>query len=332
MTFGILKRRPPALLMPASLMRPSLPARARSEVETRKGHGCQPQVDGRRVAQLTTTLMLMPAQRITTDRRMVAPWAGTYADVRGTHDTLLECFKEIGNREWSEWEAANPEPEAVKPDASDLEKRAVEHSHTIREITRGSMEARFTDYCSFDFVSPAMKVTGSFEDVSSSMVDGRLKDIYMMHRYFRDESQMNATVVSGRSGVHIIVEGTSPFWVESTANLLERNLLARRPKWASLTTVWGYMLSAFVFGGLTAAIVLRVANGLHKDPAWWGLLGVGYIGFLTIGNPKAMNWMLPMVDIHTPGSQPIGATHLKWVGGACAAAILGVIFDILLRG
>lgn len=283
------------------------------------------------MAQLTTTLMPMPAKRITSDRRDVAPFAGTFADVKETHHTLLECFKDIRDRERSEWDALNPEPEKAKSDASEPERRALEHSHQIREIKRSTMENRFSEYCTLEFVNRTMKVTGSFEDVSPSLSEGRIKDIYMMQRYFRDGSELQATVLSGR-GMVVLVEGTSPLWVESTATVLEKNLLARRPKWAFLTTTWGYMLSASVFGGIVAAIVLRGANGLQKDPPWWGLLGALYLGSLAILNPKFMNWMFPMVDIHAAGTQPIGATHLKWVGGTVAAAILGVIFDILLRG
>ena len=57
-----------------------------------------------------------------------------------------------------------------------------------------------------------------------------------------------------------------------------------------------------------------------------------FISLLTIGNPKFMTWLLPSVDIFTPASQVTGSADPKWVDVGIAAAVLGVVFDILLRG
>src|SRR5665647_1915899 len=133
----------------------------------------------------------------------------------------------------------------------------------------------------------------------------------MRRRYSRDDIWMNASVYFGRKRVGVLVEGTSPSWVESAANLLEKNLRVCRPHWAPLLSGWGYWLSQVAFGGLVAAIVWRVTDGLGRVLSWWGLVAAVFISLLTIGNPKFMTWLLPSVDIFTPASQVTGSAASK---------------------
>lgn len=274
----------------------------------------------------------MPAQHIATDSRSATRWAGTHADLKTVNDGLSDCFTDMRQREQSEWEAANPVPEELKADASKLDMINAEHLRLIREIRRLTMDDRFTGYCCFELADRPMEVTGNFEKLPPSLNDSDIGYIHMRRRYSRDDVWMNASVSFESRRVGILVEGTNPFWVESAADLLEKILVVRRPKWAPLFSRWGYRLSQFAFVGLVAAIVWRVTYGLGLAPLWWSLVGAVFISFLAIGNPRLMNWLLPNVDIHLPASQPTGTTHLKWVGGAIAVSVLGVVLDILLRG
>jgi hypothetical protein len=274
----------------------------------------------------------MPAQHVTTDSRSVAPWAGTHADLKVVDGILSSCFKDIRQREQSEWEAANPVCEEPKADATKLEKISAEHLRLMREIRRLTKNDRFTGYCCFEVANRPIEVRDTFKEVLPSLSDGRIDCIQVRRRYSRDDIWMNASVHFGSKRVGILVEGTSPSWVESAANLLEKNLRARRPHWAPLVSGWGYWLSQVAFGGLVAAIVWRLTDGLGRALSWWGLVAAVVISFLAAGNPKFMTWLLPGVDIYAPASAAAGTTHLKWAGVGIAAATLGVAVDILLRG
>lgn len=286
----------------------------------------------RAVGQRASTLTPMPAQHLITDSRSAAPWAGTHADLKVVDGILSDCFKEMRQREQSEWETANPVPEELKADATKMERITAEHLRLIREIRRITKDDRFTGYCCFELANRPMEVMGNFEEVLPSLDNGRLKYIHMKHRYFRDGIRMNASVHFESQRVEVLVEGTNSVWVQSAADLLEKNLGVRRPWWAPLLSGWGYRVSQFAFGALVAAIVWRVTDGLGGAPSWWGLVGAACVSFLAIGNPKFMSWLMPNVDIYAPASQPTGTAHLRWVGGIVAVAVLGVVFDILLRG
>jgi hypothetical protein len=274
----------------------------------------------------------MPAQHVTTDSRSVAPWAGTHADLKVVDGILSNCFKDIRQREQSEWEAANPAREELQADATKLEKISAEHLRLMREIRRLTKNDRFTGYCCFELANRPIEVMDSFKEVLPSLSNGRIDRIQVRCRYCRDDIWMNASVCFGSKRVGVLVEGTNPSWVEAAANLLEKNLRVRRPHWAPLVSGWGYWLSQVAFGGLVAAIVWRVTDGLGRALSWWGLVAAVFISFLAIGNPKFMTWLLPGVDIYAPASQAAGTTHLKWPGVGIAAAVLGVAVDILLRG
>ena len=274
----------------------------------------------------------MPAQHIATDSRSATRWAGTHADLKTVNDGLSDCFRDMRQREQSEWEAANPVPEELKADASKLDMINAEHLRLIREIRRLTMDDRFTGYCCFELADRPMEVTGNFEKLPPSLNDSDIGYIHMRRRYSRDDVWMNASVSFESRRVGILVEGTNPFWVESAADLLEERLRVRRPVWAPLVSRWGYWLSQLAFGGLVAAIVWRVTDRLGRTPPWWGLLGAVLISLLVMGNPKFLSWLLPNVDIYAPASRPTGTTHLGWVGGAIAVAVLGLVADTLLRG
>jgi hypothetical protein len=274
----------------------------------------------------------MRAQHFTTDSRCAVRWAGTHADLKVVNDSLSDCFKDMRQQEQSEWEAANPHPEALKADASTLEKLTAEHLRLVREIRRLTKDDRFTRYCCLESANRPMEVVDDVEDVLPSLSIDRIKYIHMRRRYSRDDIWMNASVYFESQRVGILVEGTNASWVESAAGLLEKNLRTRRPRWAPLVSGWGYWLSQVAVAGLVATIVWRVTDGLGIAASWWGLVGAALISFLAIGNVKFLNWLLPTFDIYAPASQPTGTTHLKWVGGAITAAVLAVLFDTLLRG
>lgn len=303
-----------------------------SEVENVRGSGCQPEVEPGVGRELTGTLAPMPAQDIVTDSRSVTRWAGSHADLKAVNDSLSDCFEGMRRREQSEWEADNPAPEELRADASNVEKMTAEHLLLIREIRRMTRDDRFTGYCCFELANRPLEVMGSYEEALPSLNNDRINFIHMRHRYSRDDSWLNATVYFESQRAGILVEGTNPFWVESAADLLEERLRVRRPVWAPLVSRWGYWLSQLAFGGLVAAIVWRVTDRLGRTPPWWGLLGAVLISLLVMGNPKFLSWLLPNVDIYAPASRPTGTTHLGWVGGAIAVAVLGLVADTLLRG
>jgi hypothetical protein len=236
-------------------------------------------------------------------------------------------------QEQSEWEVANPAPEELKADASKLERMTAEHLRLIREIRRMTKDDRFTGYCCFELADRPMEVLDSFDELLPSLDNEHLKYVHMRHGYRRDNNWMNASVYFESQRVGILVEGTNPLWVASAADLLEKAVRVGRPKWGSLVSRWGYWLSQFVFACLVGAVFWRVTNGLGGVSSWWGLpVGAVLISFLAIGNPKFLDWLLPKVDIYPPVAAPTGSTHLKWVGTAVAAAVLGIAIDILLRG
>ena len=175
-----------------------------------------------------------PAQHVTADSRSVAPWAGTHAGLKVLDGILSDCFKDIRQREQSESEAANPVREELKADATNLEKISAEHLRLMREIRRVTKNDRFTGYCCYQLANQPMEVAGNFEDILPALSNGRIDYIQMRRRYSRDDIWMNASVYFGRKRVGVLVEGTSPSWVESAANLLEKNLRVCRPHWAPL--------------------------------------------------------------------------------------------------
>lgn len=278
----------------------------------------------------------MAAQRIIIDSRSTAPWAGSHADLKAVNDTLSVCFLDMRQREQgeqSEWETANPElPAGSEADATAMEKISAEHRRLTHRIGLLKMSDRFTDHCTCELVNRPIRVTGSFEEISSSLNNERIKSLYMAQSYCRDDIRRNASVRFGSRSVEISVDGTDPLWVESTASALGNNLGRRRPRWAPLLSPWGHLLSQLALVSVVAAIIWRVSGGLGSAASWWGLIAAVCISFLAIGNPESMNWLLPRVDIYAAGSQPTGTTHLRWAGGAVAAAVLAVVVDILLRG
>jgi len=182
------------------------------------------------------------------------PLAGTHADLKVV-DGMSNCFKDIRQREQSEWEAANPVREELQADATKLEKISAEHLRLMREIRRLTKNDRFTGYCCFELANRPIEVMDSFKEVLPSLSNGRIDRIQVRCRYSRDNIWMNASVCFGSKRVGVLVEGTNPSWVEAAANLLEKNLRVRRPHWAPLVSGWGYWLSQVAFGGLVAAIV-----------------------------------------------------------------------------
>jgi len=274
----------------------------------------------------------MPAQHVTTESRRAACWAGTHADLEAVSSTLSDCFKDARQRERSEWEAANPVPAELKADATSIEKITAEHLRLIREIRRMTKDDRFTGYCCLESADRPMEVMDNLEEMLPSLKGDQIKYVHMRRRYLRDDTWMKASVYFGRQRVGVLVEGTNPAWVQSSAELLEKNLRARRPKWALLASGWGYWVSQSAFGGLVAAVAWRVTDRLDGTSSWWGLVGAVFISLLAVGNPKFMEWLLPTVDIYAPASRPAGTAHLKWVGVMVVAAVLGVVVDILLRG
>jgi len=168
---------------------------------------------------------------------------------------MSNCFKDIRQREQSEWEAANPVREELQADATKLEKISAEHLRLMREIRRLTKNDRFTGYCCFELANRPIEVMDSFKEVLPSLSNGRIDRIQVRCRYSRDNIWMNASVCFGSKRVGVLVEGTNPSWVEAAANLLEKNLRVRRPHWAPLVSGWGYWLSQVAFGGLVAAIV-----------------------------------------------------------------------------
>jgi len=282
--------------------------------------------------QPASTLTPMPPQRITTDSRSAARWAGTHADLKAVNNRLSDCFKDMRQQEQSEWAAANPLPQELSAGASKVEQMTAEHLRMVREIRRLTKDDRFTGSCCLELANRPMEVMDDLEEVLPSVTNDRIKYVHMRRKYLRDDIWMSASVDFESRRVGILVEGTDPRWVESTASQLEKSLRARRPRWAPLASHWGSCLSQLAFGFLVAAIFWRVTDGPGVAPPWWALAGAVLISFLATGNLTFLNWLLPNVDIYSPGSQPTGTTHLKWVDAAIAAAVLGVIFDILLRG
>jgi hypothetical protein len=278
---------------------------------------------------LTSSLTPMLAKALISERRRLAPWVGTYADLKKVDDALSECFRDQRRREQSEWVAGNPDLEKVKSDTSDLDRDNAEGVRSAREPGRNTRYANFAEQCWFEFFHQTRRMTGNFDEICSSLDGGRVKRVNMMHTYCRDDTQCIATVHFGLEHVLIIAEGSDRLWVDTTADLLERKLRARRPRWAPLISGWGYKLFQFAIAGLFAAIGFRIADGLHQDTEWWGW--VGFIVFIVMGNAKLRNWLLPGVDIHGPTCHATGITHLRWVGGAIAAATVTLLVDILLR-
>jgi hypothetical protein len=273
----------------------------------------------------------MPPQPITTDSRSAARWAGTHADLKAVNDSLSDCFKDMRQKEQSEWAVANPLPEELKADASKVEELTAEHLRIVREISRLTKDDRFTGSCCLELVNRPMEVMDDLENVLPSVNSDRIKYVHMRRKYLRDDVWMSASVDFESQRVGILVKGTDPWWVESTASRLEKKLRTRRPRWAPLASRWGFGLSQLAFGVLVAAIVWAVTDGLGMAPPWWALLGAVLMSFLATGNLLFLKWLLPKVDIYAPGSQPRGTTHLKWVDAAIAAAVVGLIFDMLLR-
>lgn len=274
----------------------------------------------------------MAAQRIIIDSRSTAPWAGSHADLKVVNDTLSVCFQDLREREQSEWEAANPEPEAVGADATALVKIAAEHHRLSHRISRLTMDDRFTDFCSYELLNRPIRVMGSFEEISPSLNSERIKYLYMAQSYFRDDIRRNVSARFGSRGVEVTVDGTDPLWVESTASAIAQNLRRGKPRWAPLLSPWGHLLSQLAFVSVVAAIIWRLTAGLGGALPWWGLIATVYLSFLAMGYSESRNWLLPRVEIYAPGSQPAGTAHVKWVGGAVGAGLLAVVVDILLRG
>jgi hypothetical protein len=271
-------------------------------------------------------------QRITTNSRIAARWAGTHADLKAVNESLSDCFKDMRRQERSEWAAANPLPQDLSAGASKVEQMTVEHLLMVREIRRLTKNDRFTGSCCLEIANRPMEVMHDLEEVLPSVTNDRIKYVHLRRKYLRDDIWMSASVDSESQRVGIFVEGTDPRWVKTTANQLENSLRTRSPRWAPLASRWGFWLSQLAFGLLVAAIVWRVTDGPGVAPPWWALAGAVLISFLATGNLPFLNWLLPKVDIYSPGSQPTGTTHLKWADAAIAAAVMGVIFDILLRG
>jgi len=271
-------------------------------------------------------------QRITTDSRSAARWAGTHADLKAVNKSLSDCFKDMRRQEQSEWAAANPLPQDLSAGASKVEQMTVEHLRMVREIRRLTKNDRFTGSCCLELANRPMEVMDDLEEVLPSVTNDRIKYVHLRRKYLRDDIWMSASVDFESQRVGIFVEGTDPRWVETTASRLENSLRTRRPRWAPLASRWGFWLSQLAFGLLVAAIVWRLTDDPGVAPPWWALAGAVLISFLATGNLPFLNWLLPKVDIYSPGSQPTGTTHLKWADAAIAAAVLGVIFDILLRG
>jgi hypothetical protein len=274
----------------------------------------------------------MAALRIIIDSRNTAPWAGSHADLKVVNDTLSVCFQDLREQEQSEWEAGNPEPEAPSQYATALEKLAAEHHRLKHTISRLTMDDRFTDFFSYELLNRPIRVMGSFQEISPSLNSERIKHLYMAQSYFRDDIRATVSARFGGRGVEVTVDGSDPLWVESSASAIAQNLRRGKPRWAPLLSPWGHLLFQLAFVSVVAAIIWRLMDGFGGAAPWWGLIAAVYLSSFAMGNPESMNWLLPRVDIYTPGSQPAGTAHLKWVGGAVAAGLLAVIIDILLRG
>lgn len=272
----------------------------------------------------------MLAEPLISERRSLVPWVGTYADLKDVDNALSECFRDQRRRERSEGEARGSDLENVKSVASDLGRDDSGNVSLAAEPGRNTLYSNFAEKCSVEFFDQARKVTGKLDEVYSAFDGGRVKRVNLMHTHCRDDIHCIATVHFGLDRVLIIVEGSNRLWVEATADLLERTLRTRRPRWAPLISAWGYWVIQLAIAGLVAAVGSRIADGLHQDTEWWGW--VGLIAFLVMGNAKLRNWLLPAVDIHGPASQATGITRVKWGGGAFAAATVALLVDILLRG
>jgi hypothetical protein len=129
----------------------------------------------------------MPPQRITTDSRSAARWAGTHADLKAGNDSLSDCFKGMRQQEQSEWAAANPLPQELSAGASKVEEMTAEHLRMVREIRRLTKDDRFTGSCCLELANRPMEVMDDLEEVLPSVTRDRIKYVHMRRKYLRDD-------------------------------------------------------------------------------------------------------------------------------------------------